>query len=97
MPERLGHRADYDLVRAMRASISVLGPLVVRCGSADVAMPGGDAIGSRGLDLHAAGWSRLGATVHVDHGYLVAEAPNGLRGRADLGWTSRPWARPRTC
>src|SRR5947208_15669621 len=43
------HRADYDLVRAMRASICVLGPLVARCGLADVALPGGDAIGSRGL------------------------------------------------
>jgi len=52
VPERIGHRADYDLVRALRASISVLGPLVARCGKADVAVPGGDAIGSRGLDLH---------------------------------------------
>ena len=80
VPEQLGHRADYELVRAMRASISVLGPLTVRCGLADVAVPGGDAIGSRGLDLHAAGLRALGATVHVDHGYLVAEAPDGLVG-----------------
>src|SRR3954452_15421578 len=80
VPERPGHRADYELVRAMRASISVLGPLTARCGIADVAVPGGDAIGSRGLDLHAAGLTRLGATVHVDHGYLVAEAPDGLVG-----------------
>jgi UDP-N-acetylglucosamine 1-carboxyvinyltransferase len=80
VPERIGHRADYDLVRALRASISVLGPLVARCGKADVAVPGGDAIGSRGLDLHAAGLETLGATVHVTHGYLVAEAPQGLRG-----------------
>ncbi len=80
VPQRLGHRADYELVRAMRASISVLGPLTVRCGVADVAVPGGDAIGSRGLDLHADGLTRLGARVHVDHGYLVAEAPNGLVG-----------------
>src|SRR5688572_4294539 len=50
-PEEIGHRADYDLVRALRASISVLGPLVARVGAADVAIPGGDAIGSRGLDL----------------------------------------------
>jgi UDP-N-acetylglucosamine 1-carboxyvinyltransferase len=82
VPEDLGHRADYDLVRAMRASISVLGPLVARLGMADVAIPGGDAIGSRGLDLHASGLERLGASVRVDHGYLVAEAPNGLRGAA---------------
>ncbi|MBW8731870.1 MAG: UDP-N-acetylglucosamine 1-carboxyvinyltransferase, partial [Terrabacter sp.] len=49
VPERIGHRADYELVRALRASISVLGPLVARVGEADVAVPGGDAIGSRGL------------------------------------------------
>ena len=80
VPDQIGHRADYELVRAMRASISVLGPLTVRCGIADVAVPGGDAIGSRGLDLHAFGLTALGATVHVDHGYLVAEAPDGLVG-----------------
>jgi UDP-N-acetylglucosamine 1-carboxyvinyltransferase len=80
VPERIGHRADYDLVRALRASICVLGPLVARCGEAEVAVPGGDAIGSRGLDLHASGLETLGATVHVAHGYLVAEAPHGLHG-----------------
>jgi len=80
VPEQIGHRADYDLVRALRASICVLGPLVARCGAADVAIPGGDAIGSRGLDLHAAGLEILGATVHVNHGYLIAQAPGGLRG-----------------
>jgi UDP-N-acetylglucosamine 1-carboxyvinyltransferase len=83
VPERIGHRADYELVRALRASICVLGPLVARCGVADVAIPGGDAIGSRGLDLHAAGLETLGATVHVHHGYLVAEAAAGLTG-ADI-------------
>ncbi len=83
VPEELGHRADYELVRALRASISVLGPLVARVGLADVAVPGGDAIGSRGLDLHASGLEALGATVHVTHGYLVAEAPDGLTG-ADI-------------
>src|SRR6476660_5534940 len=83
VPERIGHRADYELVRALRASISVLGPLVARVGEADVAVPGGDAIGSRGLDLHAAGLEALGAEVHVTHGYLVATAPAGLRG-ADI-------------
>lgn len=80
VPEVLGHRADYELVRAMRASISVLGPLIARCRIADVAVPGGDAIGSRGLDLHASALVRLGASVHVDHGYLIAEAPRGLVG-----------------
>ncbi|MGN6750969.1 MAG: UDP-N-acetylglucosamine 1-carboxyvinyltransferase [Intrasporangium sp.] len=80
VPETVGHRADYRLVRALRASISVLGPLVARTGEADVAVPGGDAIGSRGLDLHAAGLEALGASVHVSHGYLVAAAPHGLSG-----------------
>jgi UDP-N-acetylglucosamine 1-carboxyvinyltransferase len=80
VPQNIMHRADYELVRALRASICVLGPLVARCGRADVAVPGGDAIGSRGLDMHAAGLETLGATVHVNHGYLIAEAPDGLHG-----------------
>jgi UDP-N-acetylglucosamine 1-carboxyvinyltransferase len=80
VPDQIGHRADYDLVRALRASTAVLGPLVARRGAADVAVPGGDAIGSRGLDLHAAGLEALGASVHVTHGFLVAEAPHGLDG-----------------
>jgi UDP-N-acetylglucosamine 1-carboxyvinyltransferase len=80
VPETIMHRADYELVRALRASICVLGPLVARCGRADVAVPGGDAIGSRGLDMHAAGLETLGAAVHVTHGYLIAEAPGGLHG-----------------
>ncbi len=75
VPERPGHEADYDLVRRMRASIAVLGPLVARCGEAKVALPGGDAIGSRGLDMHVAGLTRLGATVGIEHGYLLARAP----------------------
>ncbi|SDQ73676.1 UDP-N-acetylglucosamine 1-carboxyvinyltransferase [Quadrisphaera sp. DSM 44207] len=80
VPEQVGHRADYELVRAMRASISVLGPLLARVGEVDVALPGGDAIGSRGLDLHVDGLRQLGAEVDVAHGYLVARAPRGLRG-----------------
>ena len=74
------HRADYDLVRKMRASINVLGPLVARVGKAEVALPGGDAIGSRGLDFHIKGLESLGATARVEHGYVIAEAPNGLTG-----------------
>ena len=74
------HRADYDLVRKMRASINVLGPLVARVGKAEVALPGGDAIGSRGLDFHIKGLESLGATAHVEHGYVIAEAPKGLTG-----------------
>jgi UDP-N-acetylglucosamine 1-carboxyvinyltransferase len=80
VPEKPSHRADYDLVRKMRASINVLGPLVARVGKAEVALPGGDAIGSRGLDFHIKGLESLGATAHVEHGYVIAEAPNGLTG-----------------
>ena len=76
------HRADYDLVRKMRASINVLGPLVARLGKAEVALPGGDAIGSRGLDFHIKGLESLGAKARVEHGYVIAEAPNGLTGTA---------------
>src|SRR3954469_20679723 len=75
VPEQLGHEADYDLVRRMRASIAVLGPLVARCGEAKVALPGGDAIGSRGLDFHIAGLVKLGAHIESEHGYLIAEGP----------------------
>jgi UDP-N-acetylglucosamine 1-carboxyvinyltransferase len=82
VPAMPGHQADYDLVRRMRASICVLGPLLARCGAADVALPGGDAIGSRGLDMHVDGLVRLGAAVESEHGYLKATAPGGLRGAA---------------
>ena len=81
VPADITHRADYDLVRKMRASIAVLGPLIARTGEADVALPGGDAIGSRGLDMHIAGLERMGATVTNEHGYLVVTAPSsGLNG-----------------
>jgi len=80
VPSELGHQADYDLVRRMRASICVLGPLLARCGQADVARPGGDAIGSRGLDMHISGLEKLGASVHSEHGFLRARAPDGLIG-----------------
>lgn len=80
VPEGIGHLAPYDLVRRLRASICVLGPLLARCGAADVALPGGDAIGSRGLDMHVAGLERLGAEVGIEHGFVVARAPRGLRG-----------------
>lgn len=74
VPETLEHRADYDLVRRMRASICVLGPLLARCGQVDVALPGGDNIGSRGLDMHIDGLERMGASVTNEHGYLIASA-----------------------
>jgi len=80
VPEMPSHQADYDLVRKLRASINVLGPLLARCGQADVALPGGDNIGSRGLDMHVAGLERLGATVHSEHGFLIARRDERLRG-----------------
>ena len=89
VPQSPHHRADYDLVRKMRASINVLGPLVARTGRAEVALPGGDAIGSRGLDFHIKGLESLGAKAHVEHGYVIAEAPNGLSGASiDLDFPS---------
>src|SRR3712207_9209414 len=75
VPENPSTETDYDLVRRMRASISVLGPLVARCGSAKVALPGGDAIGSRGLDMQIAGLERLGGTILSEHSILVGDAP----------------------
>ena len=74
VPEQVGHEADYDLVRRIRGSIAVLGPLLARCGEARVALPGGDAIGSRPLDMHIAGLVKLGAEVEIEHGYVVARA-----------------------
>jgi UDP-N-acetylglucosamine 1-carboxyvinyltransferase len=83
VPENPQHRAEYNLVRKLRASINVLGPLLTRLGKAEVALPGGDAIGSRGLDFHIQGLQDLGAEAHSEHGYVIAEAPNGLKG-ADI-------------
>jgi UDP-N-acetylglucosamine 1-carboxyvinyltransferase len=75
VPDAIGHEADYEHVRRIRGSICVLGPLLARAGRARVALPGGDAIGSRALDLHVQGLERLGATFDNAHGYLIAEAP----------------------
>ena len=80
VPDQPGHRAEYELVRKLRASINVLGPLVARLGKAEVALPGGDAIGSRGLDFHTKGLVALGAQAHSEHGYIIASAPSGLTG-----------------
>ena len=82
VPRALGHRADYDLVRKLRASINVLGPLITRVGQAEVALPGGDAIGSRGLDFHINGLTDMGAEIKLEHGFIVANAKNGLSGSA---------------
>jgi UDP-N-acetylglucosamine 1-carboxyvinyltransferase len=75
VPGQIGHEADYEHVRRIRGSVCVLGPLLARAGRARVALPGGDAIGSRALDLHVMGLERLGATFDNTHGYLIAEAP----------------------
>jgi UDP-N-acetylglucosamine 1-carboxyvinyltransferase len=88
VPENIGVEADYDLVRRLRASICVLGPLLARRGEVHVALPGGDNIGSRGLDLHIAGLSKLGAELDSKHGFLIARAPNGLTG--DVIWLDFP-------
>ena len=80
VPQTPGHKAEYELVRKMRASINVLGPLLTRVGIAEISLPGGDAIGSRGLDFHIAGLEALGATIAFEHGYIIATAPNGLVG-----------------
>jgi UDP-N-acetylglucosamine 1-carboxyvinyltransferase len=80
VPETPGFRAEYEIVRKLRASINVLGPLVARLHRAEVALPGGDAIGSRGLDFHTKGLVALGAEAHNEHGYIIASAPHGLKG-----------------
>jgi len=72
--------APYDLVKTMRASSLVLGPLVARCGRARVSLPGGCAIGARPINLHVSGLERLGAEVRQEHGYIEASAPKGLEG-----------------
>jgi UDP-N-acetylglucosamine 1-carboxyvinyltransferase len=70
----LSHEAPYDLVKTMRASVLVLGPLLARTGHARVSLPGGCAIGARPINLHIKGFEKLGATVHTEHGYVEAKA-----------------------
>lgn len=72
--------APYDLVRKMRASILVLGPLLARCGQARVSLPGGCAIGARPVNLHLEGLKTLGADIEINQGYIEAKAPKGLQG-----------------
>ena len=74
------NEAPYEIVRKMRASILVLGPLLARTGRARVSLPGGCAIGTRPVDLHLKGLEQLGASITLDGGYVVAEAAKGLRG-----------------
>ena len=74
--------APYDIVRKMRASVLVLGPLVARVGEARVSLPGGCAIGTRPIDLHLKGLEQMGAAIRLDGGYVHASAPRGLHGAA---------------
>ncbi|HDR46285.1 MAG TPA: UDP-N-acetylglucosamine 1-carboxyvinyltransferase, partial [Geoalkalibacter subterraneus] len=78
--------APYDLVRTMRASVLVLGPLLARCGHARVSLPGGCAIGARPINLHLKGLEALGAEINLDHGYVEARARSlkGARIRFDI-------------
>ena len=96
VPERAGPRGRLRPRPADPRLHRVLGPLVARCGEAKVALPGGDAIGSRGLDMHVAGLVKLGADGRSEHGYLIARGAAADR-RDASGSTSRASARPRTC
>ena len=72
--------APYDLVRKMRASFLIMGPLLARCGRAKISLPGGCAIGTRPIDLHLKGFEALGAQIEIGHGFIDANAPGGLKG-----------------
>ena len=72
--------APYDLVRKMRASFLIMGPLLARCGQAKISLPGGCAIGMRPIDLHLKGFEALGAAIKIGHGFIEATAPDGLKG-----------------
>src|SRR5262245_52437122 len=87
IPEIQSPEAPYELVKTMRASVLVLGPLLARHGSARVSLPGGCAIGARPVDLHLAALRKLGARLEVEHGYIVAEGAT-LRG-ADIAFDSK--------
>ncbi len=81
-PEIITSFAPYDLVRQMRASFNVLGPLIARTGHAKVSLPGGCAIGGRPVDLHLKALEALGAKIELHEGYVYAQAPRGLQGAA---------------
>ncbi len=72
---------EYEIVRQMRASICILGPLLGRCREARISMPGGCAIGDRPVDIHLRGLRELGAKITLENGYIVARAPKGLKGK----------------
>ncbi len=79
-PELTSTFAPYDLVRQMRASFNVLGPLLARTGNAKVSLPGGCTIGARPVDLHLQALTAMGAAIELEEGYVTATAPKGLRG-----------------
>ncbi len=87
-PETVEYNADFDAVRQFRASVCVLGPLTARRHRAVVALPGGDAIGSRPLDMHQSGLEKLGATTRIEHGCVVAEATELVGGKIKLDFPS---------
>ena len=78
--EITSYEAPYELVRTMRASFLVMGPLLARIGKARISMPGGDAIGARPIDIHLKGFEALGVKIEQGHGYIEASAPEGLKG-----------------
>jgi len=86
-PEIVSAIAPYDLVRQMRASFNVLGPLLARTGQAKVSLPGGCAIGARPVDLHLMALEALGARIDLNEGYVYAQAPRGLKG-AEIAFPS---------
>lgn len=78
--EIISYEAPYELVRTMRASFLVMGPLLARIGKARISMPGGCAIGARPIDIHLKGFEALGVKIEQGHGYIEASAPEGLKG-----------------
>ncbi|MDE0187615.1 MAG: UDP-N-acetylglucosamine 1-carboxyvinyltransferase, partial [bacterium] len=80
VPERMSVEAPLELVRSMRASILLLGPLLTRFGEAKVPLPGGDDLGARPVDMHLNGLRQMGAELELVHGVLVGRAPRGLEG-----------------
>jgi UDP-N-acetylglucosamine 1-carboxyvinyltransferase len=80
IPKLASCEAPYDLVRTMRASVLMLGPLLARAGKAKVSLPGGCAIGSRPVDLHLMGLEKMGAKLRLEQGYILGECPEGLSG-----------------
>ena len=96
VPARVRPEATYDLVKTMRASVLVLGPLLARFGEARVSLPGGCAIGARPIDQHLKALTALGAEIAIEHGYVEARVPRGRLGGASSSSTCRPSPAPRT-